>query len=149
MMDRNALVTGRIGGVFNVPSNFGGRPQQPPGSSGTANGEDSNGDYGPRVSEESGPSSSGGPRFMEGYHGGSGLWGFSSQHSLPPGVAMPMMGPNFPIGPPPHPGARFNHMGQSGVVAGGGILPLGGLPMGPLPPHQLYMSPTAGSGPKL
>jgi len=140
MMDRNTLVTGRIGGVLNVPSNLGGRPQQPPGPGDMANGWDLNEDHGPRMSEE------GGPRFMEGHYGSGGLWGFPSQQPLPPGVAMPMMGPNFPIGPPPHPGVRFNHLGQGGVVAGGGVLPLGGLPMGP---HHMYMSPTAGSGPKL
>lgn len=140
MMDRNALVTGRIGGVFNIPSNLGGRPQQLPGSGGMANGEDPDEDHGPRMPEETGPPPLGGPRFMEGYHGSGGVWGFPSQQSFPPGVTMPMMGPNF-MGPPPHPGVRFNHVGQSGVA--------GGLPIGPLPPHQLYMSTTAGSGPKL
>ena len=152
MMDRNALVSGRIGGVVNVPSNIGGRPQQSqqsPGSGGMANGEDSNDDHGLRMSEESEPSLPGGSRFMEGYYGSGGMWGFPSQQPLPPGFAMPMMGPNFPIGPPLHPGVRFNHPSQSGVVGGGGVLPLGGLPTGPLPPHHLYMSSTAGSGPKL
>lgn len=139
MMDRNALVTGRIGG----------RPQQSPGPGGVANGEDSNEDHGFRLFEESGPSSTGGPRFMEGYYGNCGLWGFPSQQPLPPGVTMPIMGPNFPIGPPPHPGVRFGHISQGGAVAGGGVHPMGGLPMGPLPSHHLYMSPTAGSGPKL
>lgn len=135
-MDRNALVTGRIGSVLNMPSNLGGRPQQFPGPGGTANEEDPNEDHGLRMSEE------GGPRFMEGCYGGSGLWGFPTQQPLPPGVvAMPMMGPNFPIGPP-HPGVRFNHISQGGMVTGG-------LPMGPPPPHHLYMSSTAGSGPKL
>jgi len=147
-MDRNALVTGRIGGMLNVPSNLGGRPQQAPGPGGMANEEDSNEDHGPRMPEDTGPLSPGGPRFMEGYYGSGGLWGFPSQ-PLPPGVTIPMMGPNFPIGPLPHPGVRFNHVSQGGVVTGGGALPLGGLPMGPLPPHHLYMSPTAGSGPKL
>jgi len=134
MMDRNALVTGRIGGVLNVPSNLGGRPLQSPGPIGMANGEDSNEDHGLRMSEESGP------RFV---YGSGGLWGFPPQQPLPPGVTMPMMGPNFPIGPPPHPGVRFNHLSQ------GGVLPLGGLSTGPLPSHHLYMSSTAGSGPKL
>ena len=143
-MDRNALVTGRIGGILNVPPNLGGRPQQP-GSSGMVNGEDSSEDQGPRMSEESGPSLSG-PRFAEGYYGSGGLWGFPVQQSLPPGLTAPMMGPNF-MGPP-HPGVRFNHIGQGGGVAGG-VLPLGGLPMGPLSPHQMYMATTAGSGPKL
>lgn len=142
-MDRNALVTGRIGGVLSMPSNLGGRPQ-PPG-----NGEDPSENHGLRMSEESGSSSPGGPRFMEGYYGSGGLWGFPSQQPLPPGVTIPMMGPNFPIGPPPHPGVRFNHIGQGGGVAGGGMHPLGGLPMGPLSPHHLFMPPTAGSGPKL
>ena len=144
-MDRNALVTGRIGGVLNTP-NFGGRPHQPPGPSGMTNGDDLNEDHGPRVSEESGPQSLGGLRHIEGYHSSGGLWGFPQQPPLYPGVTIPTMGPNFPIGPPPHPGVRFNHLSQGGVVAGGGVLPLGGLPMGP---HHLYMSPTAGSGPKL
>lgn len=148
-MDRNALVTGRIGGALNMPPNLGGRPQQSPGLGGTATGEDSNEDQGVRMFEESGPSSPGGPRFMEGYYGSGGLWGFPPQQQLPPGVAMPMMGSNFPIGPPPHPGVRFNHLGQGGMVTGGGMLPLGGLPMGALPSHHLYMSQTAGSGPKL
>jgi hypothetical protein len=143
MMDRNALVTGRIGSVLNVPSNLGGRPQQSPGPGGTTNGEDSIEDHGPHMSEESGP------RFTEGHNGSGGLWGFPSQQPLPPGVTMPMIGPSFPIGPPLHPGVRFNHINQGGMVAGGGVLPVGGLPMGPLSPHHLYMSPTAGSGPKL
>jgi len=143
MMDRNALITGRIGGILNVPSGLGGRPLGP---GGMANGEDLNEDHGPRMPEESGPSPPGGPRFMEGYYGSAGLWGFPPQQPLPPGVGLPMMGPNFPIGPPPHPGVRFNHIGQGGGVGGGGVLPLGGLPMGP---HHLYMSPTVGSGPKL
>lgn len=145
-MDRNALVTGRIGGVLSTPSNLGGRPQQSPGPGGRANEEE---DHGLRMSEESGPSSLGGPRLPEGYYSGGGLWGFPSQHSLGPGVAMSTMGPNFPIGPLPHLGVRFNHVSQGGVVAGGGVLPMGSLPMGPLSPHHLYMSPTAGSGPKL
>ena len=149
MMDRNALVTGRIGGALNGPSNLGGRPQQFPGPGGTANEEDPNEDQGLHVPEEIGPSPPGGPRFMEGYHGSGGLWGFPSQQPLPPGAAMPMMGPNFPIGPPLHPGVRFNHINQGGVVVGGGVHPVGGLPMGPLSAHHLYMSPTAGSGPKL
>ena len=149
MMDRNALATGRIGGVLNMPSNLGSRPQQSPGPGGTANGEDSNEDHGLHMPEESGPSPPGGPRFMEGYYGSGGLWGFPSQQPLLPGATMPVMGPNFPIGPPLHPGVRFNHVSQGGVVAGGGVLPVGGLPMGPLSPHHLYMSPTVGSGPKL
>jgi hypothetical protein len=93
MMDRNALVTGRIGSVLNVPSNLGGRPQQSPGPGGTTNGEDSIEDHGPHMSEESGP------RFTEGHNGSGGLWGFPSQQPLPPGVTMPMIGPSFPIGP--------------------------------------------------
>ena len=140
-MDRNALVTGRIGGVLNMPSNLGGRPQQSPGLGGTVSEEDSNEEHRLRMSEESGHSP-GGPRFMEGYYGAGGLWGFPTQQPVPAGVAMPMMGPNFPIGPP-HPGVRFNHMSQSGV------LPMGGLSMGPLSPHHLYMSSAVGSGPKL
>jgi hypothetical protein len=107
-----------------------------------ADGEGSNEDHRPRIPEEIGPSSPGGPRFMEGYQNSGGLWGFPSQQPLPPGVTIPMMGPNFAIGPP-HPGLRLNHIGQ------GGVLPLGGMPMGPLSLHNLYMSPTAGSGPKL
>jgi len=138
MMDRNTLVTGRIGGVLNMPSNLGGRPQQSSGLGGTASEEDSNEDHGLRMSEESGHSP-GGPRFMEGYYGGGGLWGFPTQQPVPPGVAMGMMGPNFAVGPP-HAGVRFSQ---------GGVLPMGGLAMGPLSPHHLYMSSTVGSGPKL
>lgn len=149
MMDRNALATGRVGGVLNVPW-IGRRDyEQSPGQGGGANGEDSNEDHGPGIPEENGPSSAGGPRFMEGYFGSGGPWGFPPQQPLPAGVTMPMMGGNFTIGPPPYPGVRFNHIGQGGVVAGGGVLPMGGLQMGPLSPHHLYMPPTAGSGPKL
>lgn len=123
MMDRNALVTGRVGGILNVPCGPGGRCKQ----SGTTSGEDSNEDHALGAAEENGP------RFMEGYQGGSGPWGFPSQQP-------PVMGASFPIGPPPYPGVRFNH---------GGVLPMGGLQMGPLSAHHLYMPPTAGSGPKL
>ena len=130
MMDRNALVTGRVGGILNVPCGLGGRCKQSAGQGGTASGEDSNEDHALGVPEENGP------RFMEGYHGGSGPWGFPSQQP-------PVMGGNFAIGPPPYPGVRFNHVGQ------GGMLTMGGLQMGPLSPHHLYMPPTAGSGPKL
>lgn len=144
MMDRNALVTGRIGAIHNSSSNFGTRPQQPPEPGGTANEKGSNEDPGLRLSDEDGLFLAGGPRFTEGYYWNGGLWGLPSQHHIPPS----MMSPNFLIGPPPHPSVRFNHVGQGGVVAGG-VHPLGGLPMGPLPPHHLYMSPTAGSGPKL
>lgn len=147
MMDRNALVTGRFGGILNVPSNLGSRSEQPHERGGMANEEPSE-DPEFHMSEESGPYSPGGPRYMEGYHGYSGLWGFPSQQPIPPGVTIPMMGPNFLIGPPPHPSVRFNHIGQSGV-SGGRVLPLGGVPMGQLSPHHLYMSPTGGSGPKL
>ena len=145
MMDRNALVTGRIGGILNVPSYLSARPQQYPGPGGAVGGEDPNQDPALRMPEEDGFSSPGGPRFMEGHHAGGGLWGFLPQQ--PAGVGVPVMGPNYPIGSPPHPGARF-HINQ-GRVAGGGVLPLGGMSMGPLSPHHLYMSPTAGSGPKL
>lgn len=145
-MDRNALVTGRIGGILNVPSHLSGRPQQPPGPGGMANSEDSSEDHGPRMLEENGLPSPGGPRLMDGYHGGGGMWGLPSQQPVPLGVAMSMMGPSFPIGLSPHPGIRLNHLSQGGVVSGSGMLPLGGLPMGP---HHLYMPPTAGTGPKL
>ena len=145
MMDRNALVTGRIGGILNGPANLlGVRPQQSPGPGSLAGGEDPN--EAPRfpIPEENGPSSSGGPRLVEGYYGNGGLWGFPAQQPIPPGVTMPIMGPNFLIGPP-LPSVRFGHINQGGVVAGGG-LSLGGLPMSP---HHSYLSPTAGSGPKL
>jgi hypothetical protein len=143
MMDRNALVTGRIGGILNVPSNLGVRPQRPPGPGDGAGGEDANEDSALRTPEEDGLFSPGGPRFMEGHHTGGGLWGFLPQQ--PAGLEIPLMGPSFLMGPPLHPSARFNQ----GRAAGGGVLPLGGSSMGPLSPHHLYMSPTAGSGPKL
>lgn len=148
MMDRNALVTGRIGGIHNTPSNIGARPQQSPGLGTAVGGEDPNKSPGLRAPEENRPSSPGGPRFAEGCYGNGGLWGFPLQQPVLPGVTIPMMGPNFLIGPPSHPSLRFNHIHQGGV-AGGGVLPLGGSPMGVLSPHHLYMSPTAGSGPKL
>lgn len=141
MMDRNALVTGRIGSMLNVPSNLGVRPQQSPGPGSLAGGEDS--DEGPRVPMlgENGPSSSGGPRTMEGYYRNGGiLWGFPPQQPVPQGVSIPVMGPNFLISPS-LPSVRFNHINQGGAVAGGGP-PLGGLPMSP---HHL----SPGSGPKL
>lgn len=137
MMDRNALVTGRIGGMLNMPSNVGVRPQQSPGPGE----EGSNEGSGSPRSEENGLSSPGGLRSMEGYYGSGGLYrGLSLQQPIPPGVAIPMMGPNVWAGPPLA-GVRFNHINQ-----GGGGPPLGGLPMSP---YQLYLSPTAGSGPKL
>lgn len=147
MMDRNALVTGRFGGIHNAPYNIGARPQQSSGLGAAAGGEDPNEGPGLRASEDIRPPSPGGPRFAEGYYGNGGLWGFPLQ-PVPPGVTIPMMGPNVLVGPPSHPSVRLNHINQGGV-AGGGVLPPGGLPMGVWSPHHLYMSPTAGSGPKL
>lgn len=146
MMDRNGLVTGRIGGTLNVPSNLGVRPQQSPGPGGLAGGEDSNEGPGPAVSEVDGRSSPGGPRFTEWYCGNGGSWGFPPQQPVPPGFTIPMVGPNFLIGPPLPGVVRFNHANQGGMVIAGGGLPLGGLPMSP---HHLFLSPAAGSGPKL
>ena len=139
MMDRNALVTGRIGGILNGPANLGIRAQQSPGPGGLAGGEDSNEGGGVPMSEENGGSSVGGPRFIEGYYESGGLWGFPPQQPVPPSVAIPMMGPNFLMSPP-LPNVRFG-----GVVAGGGP-PFGGFPTSA---HYSYLSPTAGSGPKL
>jgi hypothetical protein len=145
MMDRNALVTGRIGGIFNGPPNPGVRSQQSPVPGSLAGVEDSNEGPGLPISEEIGAPSPGGPRFMDGYYWNGGLRGFPAQQPVPPGVTIPSMGPNFLIGPP-HPSVRFGHINQGGVVAGGGLIPLGGFPMSP---HHSYLSPTAGSGPKL
>lgn len=143
-MDRNALVTGRIGGTLNVPSNLGARPHPSPGLGSSVGGEDLNEGPGLRVSEENGALSPGGPRFTEGHYGNGGLWGSPPQQHIPPSVTIPMMGLNFLTGPP-LPSVRFNHISQ-GVVGVGGGLNLGGLPMSA---HHLYLSQTAGSGPKL